>query len=186
MTRGPRPLINHVTTVSAYLNDYKSQTDPKMQDLYSRKFTNYLLSTCWEKIVRRIKSWQAMGFVHILKNNILPTELDQRGQKWERFPSCDGAGDKTLKDFLRHCNTQTEKTNLIKSVILDYIPSSLSNDIRVLLEVIDTGRPLFSRETIQGFHCLVTSAFTGFAVTFLRIKKCYSRLVRMYYQLLEM
>jgi hypothetical protein len=183
MTRGSGPLINHVTTVSAYLNDYKSQTDPKKQDVYSRKFTSYLLSTCWEKIVRRIKSWQAMGFVHIL-TNIIPTELEDRGRGWEQFPSCDRAGDKTLKDFLRHCHTA--RPELIESLILDNIPSSLGRDISGLLAVIDTGRPLFSRETIREFHCLVTSAFTGFAVAFLRIKKYYSRLVRMNYQLLEM
>jgi len=183
MTRGPGPLINHVATVSAYLNDYKSQTDPEKQDVYSRKFTSYLLSTCWEKIVRRIKSWQAMGFVHIL-TNIVPTELEKRGRKWERFPSCDEAGDKTLKDFLRHCHTA--RPELLKSLILDNIPFSLGHNINGLLAVIDTGRPLFSRETIREFHCLVTSAFTGFAVAFLRIKKYFSRLVRMNYQLLEM
>lgn len=119
-----------------------------------------------------------MGFIHIL-TNIVPTELEHRGQKWERFPTCDGAGDKTLKDFLHHC--RTARPELIKSLILDNIPSSLGPDIEGLLAVINTGRPLFSSETIQEFHSLVTSAFTGFAVAFLRIKKYYSRLVRMNY-----
>ena len=60
ITRGPRPLIDHLTTVSAYFNDHKSQANQKIQDDYFRKFTCYLLPTCWLKDVKRIGSWQAM------------------------------------------------------------------------------------------------------------------------------
>ena len=39
MIRGARPLRDHVATVSAYLNDYKSQKDPEIHN--SIKFTSY-------------------------------------------------------------------------------------------------------------------------------------------------
>src|ERR1700677_2145746 len=74
MIRGARPLRDHVATVSGYLNHYKIQTDLELQGSHSQKFTHYLLSTCWGKISRRVASWQAMGFIFLIKS-IYPDTL---------------------------------------------------------------------------------------------------------------
>ena len=69
MTRGARPLMDHVTTLNAYLNNYKEK-DVKSQDEISQSSNSYLLSTCWEKVARRIASLQSLGFIRFL--TILP------------------------------------------------------------------------------------------------------------------
>ena len=202
MTRGDVPLIKHVTTVSDYLNDYKSQTDGKTQDDYSRKFSYYLLSTCWKKIVKRITSWQAMGFIHFL-TTILPKELERRGQAWGGFPTGIGLGDKTLMDVLH----KSHEHHLIPSLILNHIPSSqdhagsfratgIQNLIDISVSASKESKPdsesklapapLFSKNTILEFHHLVVGAFGGFAKAFLQIKAEYSKLVRLDCQALEM
>jgi hypothetical protein len=177
--------------VSAYLNDYKNQTDPKKQDEYSRKFTCYLLSTCWRKIFRRVTSWRAIGFIRFL--TMIPRQELQNLQ-WDQFPSHIEPGDKTLMDFLRHSENppryveNSEKP--IQSLLLDHIPTS--SNIDQLLGISRRSKsladpaPLFSAETILEFHSLVIGAFRGFANAFLQIKEEFSKLVRMDYQALEM
>src|SRR5882762_7025974 len=68
MIRGHGPLKDHVATLNAFLNDFKDLADIKKRGDKSLKFTNYLISTCWRKMVRRISSWQAMGFIFLLKS----------------------------------------------------------------------------------------------------------------------
>jgi hypothetical protein len=186
MTRGPRPLIDHTTTVSAYLNDYKSQTDSKIQDDYSQRFTCYLLSTCWQKIVRRIKSWQAMGFIRFLTTVPLE-ELQCQGQAWDQFPSHVGPGDRTLMALL--CRV-SESDRTVQSFLLDHIETSShlsSSDIKDFLTICssESSKPsallFFSNKTILEFHGLVIAAFRGFARAFLQIEYEYSNLVRMDY-----
>jgi len=180
MTRGPIPLADHIATVSAYFTDHKSQTEPKTQDDYSKKFTCYLLSTCWKKIVRRIKSWRALGFIRFLTNT-RPKDLQFLGKAWDRFPSDIEPGDKTLMRFLQACEKEKD---LIKSLILDHIPFSL--EIEKLLSISRSrSSALFSKETIPEFHGLVIGAFRGFLGAFLGIKREYKELVRMDYQALE-
>ena len=173
--------------MSAYLTDYKSQTDPKIRDDYSRKFTCYLLSTCWRKILRRIKSWQATGFIHFL--NLIPLSSIKDGRKWDRFPSCIETGDKTLKDFLGHAQSAKYEVPAIHSLLFAYIPHPYLPDVKQFLSVRcskSSSEPLFSMETIAGFHGLVVGAFKGFAYTFLQIRDKYVKLVSMDYQALEM
>jgi hypothetical protein len=176
--------------VGAYLTDYKSQTDSKMQDEYSRKFSCYLLSTCWKKIVRRIKSWQAAGFIRFL-DNIPPSVIGEQGEKWDQFPSCIKTGDKTLMDFLRHASAQTKNAQMekppIQSLLLDYILSSDLSKVNDLLSISRSkSAPLFSKKTVGGFHALVTGALKGFAYVFLQISIEYAKLVSMDCQALEM
>jgi hypothetical protein len=183
ITRGPRPLIDHVTTVNSYFNDYKSQTDPKIQDTYSRSFTCYLLSTCWQKIVRRITSWQAMGFIRFLSQ--VPTdEIQTQGLAWNRFPSCVESGDKTLMAALRLMADPT----VIQSLLLDHIPPTPPEapkpQIDKLLHPSSTPAPPFSKETILEFHWLVVGAFRGFTKTLLDIKDKHAKLVYVDYQAL--
>jgi hypothetical protein len=190
ITRGPRPLIDHLTTVSAYLNDYKSLTDSKLQDDYSRKFGCYLLSTCWQKIVRRIGSWQAMGFIYFL-NGLGPSFIQDRvqEQKMEFFPSRIGLGDKTLIDFLRHASgREGNMVPVIQSLLLDFIPSTEQSEVKRLISIScsNSSVPLFSRDTAPGFHSLVIGVFKSFARAFLQIKKKYEKLVSMDYQALAM
>jgi hypothetical protein len=55
MIRSPMPLRDHVATVCLSPRHLFNK-----QLILFCKFTSYLISTCWPKMVRRIASWQAM------------------------------------------------------------------------------------------------------------------------------
>lgn len=188
MTRGPRPLIDHATTVSAYLKDYNKSESRQIGDVISRKFSCYLLSTCWEKILRRVQSWEAKGFIHFL-TTIRVNNLQYLVNSGQSFPSGVGEGDKSLMDVL----SSLQKHDLIDSLILDhilsksYLDSQTQTRIEKLLSISDSKvLPLLSKETTVEFHQLVIGAFRGFANTFLGIKAEYSKLVCLDFQALEM
>lgn len=175
MTRGPNSLSDHVATLSAYLNDYKKTTDPKIQDDYSRKLNCYLLSACWKKIFKRISSWRATGFIRFLAY-IQVDELRTQGEQWGQFPSHTQPGDKTLISLLMH--SQPDQP-LFKEM------QSLLNASR-LKSSAESSPPPFSEDTILEFHALAIAIFTGFARAFKEIQFEFSKLVRMDYQALEM
>jgi hypothetical protein len=127
MIRGPRPLRDHVATVSAYLNDFKNQTSSETQLCDSHKFTCYLISTCWQKMARRIASWQAMGFIHFI-NDILPDSVHSLGLYWDGFPSTVGPGDRTLMYFLNSLNDEMKRI-----VVLEHYTDSTPSDFSLIL-----------------------------------------------------
>lgn len=177
MIRGPRPLKDHIATVCAYLNDYKNQTDPNAQSVDSGKFTSYLISTCWEKMIRRISSWQAKGFIFLINRVVLSQDLHTFGQEWD-FPSTVEQGDRTLIGFLK-CLDDRMKEKLI----LDYYchgdtdpqatVRATPSDFSLIFNIVSSSSlaPVFSRETIQEFHKLTVAAFNGYVSSFLRLKK---------------
>jgi hypothetical protein len=132
-----------------------------------------------------------MGFIFNLKN-LRASTVRSKGLKWDSFPSNIGTGDSTLMRFLRRANLKDEQNAepVIESLVLKYIKSSDHSEVKHLLSIISESPaesvPLFSKETVAGFHSLVTGAFVGFASAFLQIRKLYEKLVSMDYQALEM
>ena len=126
---------DYVTTVSAYLTDYKSQTDRRIQDEYSRKFTCYILSTCWRKIFKRITSWQVTAFICWL--DFIPPSKLKSLYKNCHGPSHIKRGDKTLMDFLRRAQIKDNVDGMpaIQSLLLDYIKPSGLSDVQNLLSI---------------------------------------------------
>lgn len=177
MIRGPRPLKDHVTTVSAYLDDYKSQTDRDKQGSDSVKFTNYLISTCWPKMVRRITSWQAIGFIFLTKN-ISTEQLYTFGRNWNRFSSGAGPGDRTLAIFLGSLKDRLKRSLLLASdrEINDKTLNYTEDDFPVMFSP-NCQALIFSKETTREFHKLTMAAFDGFAFTFIRLRKESDKLV---------
>ena len=170
MIRGPRPLRDHVVTLNAYLNYYKNQIDPVIQSQDSSKFTCYLISTCWEKMVRWIMSWQAKYTI----NHIMPLKLSSLESHQQMFPSTVGPGAKTLMTLL--C-TLAQDINMTENVILHHCKDSKLSNFSLIFENTKskTPTPVFSRDTILGFHKLTIAAFNGFAATFLQLKKANSK-----------
>ena len=163
--------------------------DSKVRDDYSRKFGCYLLSTCWQKIVRKVGSWQVMGFIYFL-NGISLREF-QELKLLKTLPSKIGPGDKTLITFLRHASVnEGNRVPVIQSLLLDNIPSTERSEVERLIATVtscpNSSVPLFSRETGPEFHSLVIGVFKSFARAFLQIKKRYEKLVSMDYQALAM
>jgi hypothetical protein len=176
MIRGPRPLKDHVATVAAYLNDYKLGRADLGEE--SIKFTSYLISTCWPKMVKRIESWQAMGFIYLLKN-ISTKQLETFGWNWDGF-QVEGPrhGDKTLRSFLLQLKPQLKRNLFLASdrdkndIVLNYT----EDDFPVMFRSFSSGL-LFSKENIAEFHRLTLAAFEGFAFTFIRLKEESKKLV---------
>ena len=110
-----------------------------------------------------------------------------QGQEWDGFSFHIKSGDKTLTDFLH----QAKKNEVIKTLLIDHIPSAqLSAELNCLLSIIgpEPSEPvqLFSKDTMLGFHSLVIGAFNGFARAFILLKDEYTKLVSMDYYALEM
>jgi hypothetical protein len=179
MIRGPRRLRDHVATLSAYLDDYKNPNNSMNQKDYSFRFTNYLISTCWPKMVRRIQSWQAMGFMFLAKS--ISTELLQSfGTHRHCFPSDagPGPGDRTLMDFLRTLKGPLKRKLLLASQRdTNHRPLNYTKaDFPVMFRS-ETESIFFSKDTITEFHKLTMAAFDGFAYSFMQLKKAYRILV---------
>jgi hypothetical protein len=170
MIRGPRPLRDHVATVAAYLNDYKipGRPNPELGE-ESIKFTSYLISTCWPKMVRRIESWQAMGFIYLLKT-ISTEQLETFGWSWDGFQG-PRHGDKTLRSFLLRLKPQLKRNLFLASDRdkNDRVLNYTEDDFPVMFRSQSSGL-LFSKENIAEFHRLTLAAFEGFAFTFIRLK----------------
>jgi hypothetical protein len=184
MIRGPLPLRDHIATVCAYLNDYKSITvsDSSEHQRISTAFTNYLISTCWPKMSRRIISWQATGFIFLL-TNIGVDQIHTFASSWNGFPPSTGppsigAGDRTLLIFLQNlrkklkgelllANNRDEKHNRLNYTQADF-PLMFSSQ---------TPNLLFSKENAREFHKLTVAAFEGYAFIFSRLRTKYSKLV---------
>jgi len=167
---GPRRLRDHVATLSAYLDDYKNAIDSANQGEYSFQFTNYLISTCWPKMVRRIQSWQAMGFMYLAKS-ISTEQLHIFGTDWDGFPTNAGPGDRTLKTFL--CSL---KDGLKRKLLLasdrdkNYRALKYTEADFPLMFSGDTASIFFSKDSIVEFHKITMAAFDGFAYSFMRLK----------------
>ena len=172
--RGSRPLRDHVATVKAYFNNYKIQ-DRKRQQIDSSKFTAYLISTCWPKMVRRIQSWQAMGFIYIISNHISLETFPAAALRWDRYRPI-GPGDQSLMDFLNALDDETKK-----KLIFDHYTNSDSplSDLPLIFNNISSSSqvPLFSPNTALEFHKMTIAAFNGFATTFIRLKESSKRMV---------
>ena len=172
---------NHVATVSAYLNEYKMTNLVERTDI-SVRFSNYLISTCWPKMARRITSWQALGFIILLKE--LPIgQLLRFASTWGGFSSTSGPGDKTLKTFLGSINDNL-KRNLLLAEDRDIDDRRLGyreDDFPVMFKSSPEGlKPSelsFRKETVEEFHKLIITALDGFAFSFLRLKKKSNKLV---------
>jgi hypothetical protein len=185
MIRGRRPLRDHVATVSGYLNHYKSETESESQGRNSQYFTNYLLSTCWEKVTRKFKSWQAKGFL-FLSQSINPDVLEKYVAQMNDDPLTVGPGDRTLARFLKSLRAE-EKMGLIFDHLLDYDKDFTEeletrrhdprdSDLLPLIFAIvknsesDSLEPIFSKTTALEFHKLTIAAFYGFAFIFMQIE----------------
>jgi hypothetical protein len=177
MIRGPLRLRDHVATLSAYLDDYINPNNSMNQKEYSSKFTNYLISTCWRKMVRRIQSWQAMGFMY-LANCISTEQLRVFGSHWNGFCTDDhgGPGDRTLMSFL-----STLKDNLKRKLLLashrTKPPLNYTEADFPLMFKVESAAIIFSKDTVVEFHKLTMAAFDGFAFSFMQLKKASNDLV---------
>ena len=191
MIRGARPLRDHVATVSGYLNHYKSETNSQFQGVHSQDFTNYLLSTCWRKITRKIKSWEAHGYIFLTKL-INPVVLNKYVRKWNDTDAATvGPGDRTLAKFLKSLDTD-KKQGLIFDYIRDYDSDFTQEEphhddspdvLPLIFNNVNSASlgPIFSKETALEFHKLTIAAFRGFQTIFLRIQETDKKLVSIDY-----
>ena len=177
-----RPIIakNQLTNIGSLHGDHAK---------YWSGWAGRTLEHAGKKIVRRVKSWQAMGFIHFLTVIIPLANLDLKGKKWDGFSSCIGRGDKLLREFLDRVSSNQET---MKTLLLDHIPPEYQSQIKPLSQFLSIGNKsstesvLFSKDSVKEFHCLVIGAFCGFTRAFLRIHDKYSQLVCMDYRALEM
>ena len=160
----PQGLADHVETLSDYLYEYGEHKLQRAK--YSEQFFTYLLSACWEKLYRRLCSWQGLGFIRSFETReyLLEAHLNLIGKPGgpkdnylDRGPS-----DRTLSHFL-YLNM-----NVIFDVILPSFPrkmgSSSIKEFDKLREAVKEAyngnlKCLYTKDTALGFHYLVYFSF---------------------------
>jgi hypothetical protein len=128
---------------------------------YSHKFSNYLISMCWPKMYRQIKSWQGLGFVYLLhcfgKSPEIRTAIalfrDWNAPYMRRW----NHGDKSLVAFLK-INGE------IKLWLDQALPAELASFQPAFDAIMNApdNQPFYTWETAKAFHSLVVAAFISF------------------------
>ena len=159
-------LGSHAKTVCSYLNDFKAtscdlEDNPKHDDEltgYGRKFFNYLLSFCWEKLHRRFTSWIGLGFVYHLELTWLQLEIGDainEYSQWESF-NIPHTGDKSLTRFLKRHDFIPPVLDAILVRGTAFGTGSFSS----LIQAVQEEQPaLFTKNTAKDFHRLVLGTF---------------------------
>ena len=165
----PQGLADHVETLSDYLYEYGEHKLQRAK--YSEQFFTYLLSACWEKLYRRLCSWQGLGFIRSFETReyLLEAHLNLIGKPGG--PKDDyldrGPGDRTLAHFL-YLNT-----NVIFDVILPNFLQKMESSSLPSIKEFDKLRKavkeaydgdgnlkcLYTKDTALGFHYLVYFSF---------------------------
>lgn len=153
-------------TLASYLNAYR-KAEKNIQATYSRAFFQYILTTCWPKMYRRITTWTAVGFIFRL--NALVDGFDHKVQEsWgEVTDPALGPGDRSLRQLLR----QLDGVQVVHSIMRSgsYTFQSPEN----LMAAIWGSGAIYKKETALEFHVLVCSTFINYAMALARVKKDY-------------
>ena len=169
-------LASHAKTVSSYLSDYKAAS-PHNQEIYARHFFSYIISACWRKMLNRISSWPAVGFIFHLTSALSSVNghLDKAIEcfAWDLLTEQKGPGDRTL---VRELKDNSELLSKVMSFGLSHFPefqSSMDN----LMSAVRTAEvnqtyAIYSRSTAREFHCLLTAVMLGFAKCLHSIDVC--------------
>jgi hypothetical protein len=170
------PLVDHATTVAAYLNDYRTESDTNIRHQNSAQFTAYLLSTSWQKMHKRITSWPAIGLISKF-HKIRKDELQELSKSYHWATDSSGPGDRTLGLFLSRRGMdmvfdRLQENDGMGSVMKDF---SLEK-FRSLVGVEPVPVFQLDAENLWGFHCLLVSTLMLYTRTLMKMKRAYSNL----------
>ena len=163
----PEGLANHAETLSDYLYEYGR--NPSQRTDYSMKFSEYLVSACWEKLHRQFCSWQRLGLIRKFEEgvelleghlDIIEKSVGPKDTFLERGP-----GDRTLVNFL-----YLNRDNIFREMLPSTLPSDMHRRpspsvFDKLYEAVvyafenNDLEPLYTKETALGFHYLVYCVF---------------------------
>ncbi|KAF8342364.1 hypothetical protein F5887DRAFT_1215946 [Amanita rubescens] len=155
MIKGPTSIEEHISTLCAYLNDYRSH--PSVQSDYSNRFFKYLLTVCWPSIYRRISSWRGLGFIYRLYHCQFNSQI-AKDANW-------GDTEYDMTHDKRLCRFLSEHDNVVNglSSIFEWLPvRGPSIDFQALAAAAKCGNRLYTRETANEFHHFVFAAFVMF------------------------
>lgn len=154
--------------MSAYLKEYNClQRDDEVRADNSFHFACYLLTACWQVMLRRVTSCQALGLISILDtlsfDGYMPISLGFKA----------GPGDQMLGCFLTCIEEEPAAKDLlsfsdIELLSLKQIVSSIRSQPKL---------PPLSRGTSEAFGQLVPAAFRGFAASLIKLSTEHKKLV---------
>ena len=132
---------------------------------FGRKFFNYLLSFCWEKLHRRFTSWAGLGFTERLEltwAELESSDAINEYSQWDSF-NIPYTGDKSLARFLKKHNfipTVLDAILVRSQAIFDRGAESMIPPFSSLIGAIQAEEPaLFTKNTAKDFHRLVLGTF---------------------------
>jgi hypothetical protein len=122
-------------------------------------FFEYLISGCWRKLYRRVRSWQVLGFISNFNVGPNKLALSIENYKWNSVPMQWGPGDRTLAKFLIN-NGKIVEGKLGEGPLLDAARGS---------------GPLYTRETANDFHSLTFKSLIAFGRSLCDVQLAFSK-----------
>jgi hypothetical protein len=149
-------------TVESYLNDY--MRTPKSRHRFSARFYYYIISSCWRKLYRRIKGWAGLGFIHNLLHCRNGGEVRTwiSLYNWNQPSRSRGPGDSTLCKYLR--DTTGIFADLTGGTHLKMKMKLLEDFLEKAKSCLDSDKPLYNKDTAEGFHELLLAALYHFGL----------------------
>jgi len=146
---------DHIVTVSSYLEAYRREQDEKTRMVLRGRFTEYLISACWPKMLSRAKHWVMVGLVSELAKVPYNILLDM-----EEVPS--NEPDTRLATIL----LDVDKADYLKGPLSFCQPPGYTkgdNSIPGLLTTSKGSRPLYTKVTAIEFHRLLVGTLILYA-----------------------
>src|ERR1700722_11877010 len=179
-SRESDPLPNHIATVEEYLNVFRHLKPDTTQQIHLfRQFTHYIIASCSEKMIRRMRHWSSRGFIYSLGNI-----KDQSVQNaYQLFASATKGSplskrkDSALGNILRDMRAD-EVSQLMRGYPgnsngqMDLHLTSLQASFKDMLDSKLEPADLYNEQTSVEFHHLLVATLMGYGEALANFQEC--------------
>ena len=168
-------LPDHVTTLNAYLNDYRMTDNESDRKKMSSLFSDYITAACWKKMYYRMTHWATLGLIKNLAE--VQDRSIIRAADWHtalKFFNCQG--DSRLARRLMHLEKLREdggQSFAFLEKVMTYHPNpAAENKLSVLLSKcrVDSESPvLYTQDTVLEFQRLLVATLIAYGSSLTRI-----------------
>lgn len=169
-THRPVSLADHVTTVRAYLNDYRKTESKSDRANMSSLFSDYITTACWRKMYRQMTHWATLGLIRTLAL-ISDDQLKSAVQFQRDSPDVfDGKPDSRLASSLISLVKRYDQTvPSALEAILAYHPTAPKELSDLLSQCHEESPVLYTQNTVEDFHHLLVASLIAYGSLLARI-----------------
>jgi hypothetical protein len=153
---------DHVATVRGYLNWYKKAGNDQSWGSY--RFSEYLVSSCYKKMRRRIGHWAAVGIISGLANMDLKS-LSKLTVNMSISSNAPEADLRFARQFLTLCNDNEPAVQYLWGLTTASVPPDVKGPFTALLAACTSTNTshVYTTETMVDFHCLLVAVLISYS-----------------------